>query len=166
MLAGYPAWHKLYGKPKPKPKYLSGSTSNSVSKGNLSTAQSSIPATTPDEVFKTSCGIYEDQYQHLRKMIQSNMKSGEMQSGVPRVVNTIHFARTFQHVIFNIQSEQCHDYTNQWIIDSGATDHIMSTPSLLHNIRPSRSYLQLLNGQCAAVTHIGDVHISSELVLS
>lgn len=62
-LQGYPTWHKLYGKLKLKPKYLSTSTANSVSKGSVSAAQSSsISVVNQDEQFKTSCGISKVQY--------------------------------------------------------------------------------------------------------
>lgn len=64
-------------------------------------------------------------------MIQKNMKGGNMQGSSVPLTNTIQFAGTFQHISSNIQNKQCNDYSNQWILDSRATDHIIAIPLLL-----------------------------------
>lgn len=68
LLQGYPTWHKMYGKPKPRPKNLTTPTANSVSKAPMSNSQpqtADLHSSGQVEHIKTTCGISEDQYQHV-----------------------------------------------------------------------------------------------------
>jgi hypothetical protein len=53
-----------------------------------------------------------------------------------------------------------------WILDSGCTDHMISDQNLFTYSRPviGRT-VELLNGSITQVTHIGRVHLSSDLIL-
>lgn len=56
--------------------------------------------------------------------------------------------------------------TRGWLIDSGATYHIIYDPSLYQSLVPlSRSSVSLSNGQNATVTHKDTIHINTSLIL-
>ncbi|XP_031095055.1 uncharacterized protein LOC115999338 [Ipomoea triloba] len=58
------------------------------------------------------------------------------------------------------------EYKSMWILDSGATHHIVCDRSLLTNCRKvDGKYVALPNGNKATITHIGSVHLSNMLVL-
>jgi hypothetical protein len=55
---------------------------------------------------------------------------------------------------------------SSWIIDTGATDHMISTVSLFTSIIATiSSRVKLPNGNYAIVTHIGTVKLSEHLTL-
>ena len=55
---------------------------------------------------------------------------------------------------------------NVWILDSGATYHIVCNPDFLTSLRPVENHtVQLPNGSFAKVTHVGQITFSSNLVL-
>lgn len=63
-------------------------------------------------------------------------------------------------------SSTSHSQIN-WIIDTGATDHMVhSQSSLSHVVSTISSTVKLPNGHSAAVTHIGHVQISPTLTLN
>lgn len=54
-----------------------------------------------------------------------------------------------------------------WIIDTGATDHMICSPSLFTTITcTTQAHVQLPNGTQVAVTHIGTVQLSPEIRLT
>jgi hypothetical protein len=54
-----------------------------------------------------------------------------------------------------------------WIIDTGATDHMVCSLSFFTTIIATISkFVKLPNGQLALVTHIGTVRISASLILT
>jgi hypothetical protein len=56
---------------------------------------------------------------------------------------------------------------SKWIIDTGATDHIICSISLFTSITTTLSTnVRLPNGKLAAVTHIGTIQISANLLLT
>jgi hypothetical protein len=56
---------------------------------------------------------------------------------------------------------------NSWIIDTGATDHMISYPSLFTSITAIVStHVKLPNGSIASITHIGTVKLSEDLTLT
>jgi len=68
--------------------------------------------------------------------------------------------------IFQVASSHSHDH-NPWIIDTSATDHMVGSISFLTTITIVVStQVKLPNGQFAAVTHIGTVQISNDLILT
>ena len=71
---------------------------------------------------------------------------------------------------YSVFSTQVVDRTmfksNSWIIDTGATDHMVHSVSQLTTITSIvNTYVYLPNGNQALVIHVGTVHISSTLVL-
>jgi hypothetical protein len=66
---------------------------------------------------------------------------------------------------FKIASTNAH--RNSWIIDTGATDHMVGSIPFLTTITATvSSHVNLPNGQKALVTHISTVQISATLVLT
>lgn len=68
----------------------------------------------------------------------------------------------------NIQSTSVHNSSaTEWIIDSGATDHMTSNLSLLSNVKvaPAQYTIALPTGDSALITHVGDVLLASGLKL-
>ncbi|XP_074322836.1 uncharacterized protein LOC141659809 [Apium graveolens] len=55
--------------------------------------------------------------------------------------------------------------SDDWILDSGATDHITCTKNNLTNITPCSVNICLPNGQFALVKHKGTIHLSRHLIL-
>lgn len=64
-------------------------------------------------------------------------------------------------------SNSAQSLTQEWIVDSGASDHMACSLSLLHNIKPAPSHftIKLPTGATAHITHIGDTILSCGLVL-
>ena len=53
-----------------------------------------------------------------------------------------------------------------WVLDTGATDHIIHSTSLFTKITSSiSSFVHLPNGEKVLVTHIGTVQVTSTLIL-
>ena len=54
-----------------------------------------------------------------------------------------------------------------WIIDIGATDHMIHSKSIFSSFTcVSNSYVYLPNGEKVLVTHIGTVHLNNTLILT
>ena len=55
---------------------------------------------------------------------------------------------------------------SDWVIDTGATDHMVHFVSYFTSVTPALStHVNLPNGKIALVTHIGTVRISESLIL-
>jgi hypothetical protein len=74
-----------------------------------------------------------------------------------------------KHSVFSsshtLLDNPCHKL-NFWIIDTGATDHMISTVSLFTSIIAIiSSHVKLPNGNYATITHIGTIQLSEHLIL-
>jgi hypothetical protein len=85
-------------------------------------------------------------------------------ASVPNFSHSV-FSATFIH---SFQVASNHDLDpSPWIIDTGATDHMIGSVSFFTSITAIVSnHVKLPNGQLAAVTHIGTVKISEHLILT
>ena len=52
-----------------------------------------------------------------------------------------------------------------WVIDTGATDHIVHSVNLFTNFTAISTNVELPNGETVVVTHIGSISLSATLVL-
>jgi hypothetical protein len=89
--------------------------------------------------------------------------TGPSNSGI-FTLNPIHsiFSSSFSHHPFKYPSKK-----PPWIIDTGATDHMICSPSFFTKITVVVSTcVQLPNGSFASVTHVGIVQISESLILT
>ncbi|KAF9684543.1 hypothetical protein SADUNF_Sadunf04G0129000 [Salix dunnii] len=77
-------------------------------------------------------------------------------------LNPKHSVFSISHALVDIHRHQI----ESWIIDTGATDHMINTISLFTSITAIiSSHVKLPNGNYASVTHIGTVKISEHLIL-
>ena len=58
-----------------------------------------------------------------------------------------------------------HDTATKWILDSGATDHIVANVASLLNPKRLDSSLHLPNGDTVPITHIGNVQLTTDITL-
>lgn len=88
--------------------------------------------------------ISHQQFQQLLKLIPGNSGQSEEEYDSP-----------FSGMITCGAVEST---TREWIVDSGASDHMTCSLNLLHNVRPTPSHLniKLPTGNTANITHIGD----------
>ena len=69
-LHGYPPWHKLHGKPKPKPKHLAASSSTTAPTHNINQPASAQPDSGGSvSTCAPALPFSEGQYQHLVQML-------------------------------------------------------------------------------------------------
>lgn len=64
---GYPFWHKLYGKPKPKPKFIANKSASAsqVTVHVPDVDGSGLSPGSQESTGLNGCGLSEGQYQHL-----------------------------------------------------------------------------------------------------
>ncbi|KAL2897435.1 Retrovirus-related Pol polyprotein from transposon RE2 [Bienertia sinuspersici] len=57
--------------------------------------------------------------------------------------------------------------SNTWILDSGASDHMISEKSELMNMKEVKNYptIKLPNGKYAEITHVGDIRLNNMMTL-
>ena len=74
---------------------------------------------------------------------------------------------SMRHSIFVVNPVHKNAFNSEtWVIDIGATDHIIHFVTLFTKITSSIStYVQLPNGEKVVVTHIGTIQITSTLIL-
>lgn len=192
---GYPSWHKLFGKPKPKPKYLTPRNSvvasvtqvPAVTDNNMNSSGESVSACLQVS-HGTNLGdmnLSENQCQQIIQMLQKSIISTQSASssnsgntpywsssntGNTPNWSTFHCANTVQTSVRHFVS-QVHNVTDvlsqcKWIIDTGATDHITPFISLLSDVHPSSASLQLPNGEISSVTHVGNITLNSQITLT
>ena len=77
------------------------------------------------------------------------------------------FNPSFQHSIFSARKVDRTAFNgSNWVIDTGATDHMVHSVSCFTSITAIlNTFVNLPNGESALVTHIGTVEISTKLVL-
>lgn len=147
---GYPSWHKLLGKPKPKPKYLS--TRNSVIANVTQFAPSVVSGSETVSAgvqmsHNESLNLSDGQCRQLIHMLQKTMLESQSSnySQAPSLDNwsSISFAHYsgmaghFVHQVHSIQSSNPY----KWIIDTGATDHVTPYFHLLTDVKTCASTL-------------------------
>ena len=74
----------------------------------------------------------------------------------------------FKHSVFStkIVNRRAYDL-HTWVIDTGASDHIVCSIQLLTSYTEiSHTMVELPNGEAAIVTHIGTIQLSSHITLT
>jgi len=104
---------------------------------------------------------YANQVGQFQNHLVANM------SGSPFMPNT---APNFLHSVFSSMTSFKNASTSNpcsWVLDTGATDHMICSFSLFTTVIASVSKLvKLPNGNFVPVTHIGTVRLSSTLILT
>uniref|UniRef100_A0A803MUY4 Retrovirus-related Pol polyprotein from transposon TNT 1-94-like beta-barrel domain-containing protein n=1 Tax=Chenopodium quinoa TaxID=63459 RepID=A0A803MUY4_CHEQI len=144
------------GKPDPEPPtvmYGKGGNEEGYSVcGNKSHTAEHSNAQTQEE----SVSITAQQLEQLLKLVPSSSKTGygteeEIESGFAGMINCNNASSSM----------------NEWILDSGASDHMISDDKLLDEFVPVKgnTKINLPNGGTAKITHIGNVLLKNGLHL-
>ena len=97
-----------------------------------------------------------EQYQQILALINIQSRSNLVSNNVPQS-NLTSIALNVVHL----------PHSTSWIIDSGATDHMVSSPSILSHITSHYSRtVKLPNGVNAPITHIGTIQLAPNIVLN
>lgn len=181
---GYPSWHQLFGKPKPKPKLLTPRNSVVANVIQTSTENSSSTNKTMSvgSQFSTSDGLNlsESQCKQLISMLQRNLimtsqpsstsqSEHFVDSGTPAwmsSINTVKFSGMTTHAVNQVHKLDKSVSQFKWIIDTDATDHITPFFHLLQDVSPCNATLQLPNDATAVISHIGRLVLSPFLTLT
>ena len=174
---GYPAWHKLFGKPKPKPRFPTfakprfAAQISSVDSQVEHSAPSNVPGLHISDNMSLSTGQCQQLIQLLQKTMSSTAASSSSSQESPSTnswyssINSTQFAGTITHFAINVYPHVNYAQ-DQWIVDTGATDHITPFPHLLTDLRPFQSLLHLPNGATAHITQVGNVILNSVITLT
>ena len=131
-----------------------------------------VAANTPAPSFTTN------QYQQLLALIGALPRPSQQHTigQEYHMANTVGFPNNtvagmslnFKHSIFFAQIVNRKAYNMEtWVIDTGATDHIVCSVSLLTSITGiSHSMVQLPNGESVVVTHVSTIQLSSHITLT
>ena len=97
-----------------------------------------------------------EQYQQILALINIQSRSNLVSNNVPQS-NLTGIALNVVHL----------PHSTSWIIDSGATDHMVSSPSIFSHITSHCSRtVKLPNGVNAPITHIGTIQLTPNIVLN
>lgn len=166
--------YRLHGFP-PGFKFTKGKTAvDSHFANQVSVSESESPSIT--------LPIIQEQIQQLFAILKphSERVSSVNQVGTPqthlvphmlgKILTSSNLSQFPQHSIFSsIYSFQVASQlvNHPWIIDTGATDHMICSISFLNTITTTISKsVKLPNGQFASVTHVGTAKISASLTLT
>ncbi|KAG7996907.1 hypothetical protein I3843_01G184400 [Carya illinoinensis] len=148
---GYPPGHKLHGKPK-----------------QLSFPSANMTSLEPENPSINNFTLTKDQYQQLLSLLPSKEVSIAPHS-VNHVQADCSSSSTMNGNSFCFTSSIQTSHTNThspWIIDTGATDHMICNTSFFSSITSHVSFkIKLPNGHTAPATHIGTVHLTPTLIL-
>ena len=95
------------------------------------------------------------------------------QASVPQSNNVLNMSGmtlfegiNLRHSVFSAQVVNRRVFNGDtWVIDTGATDHIVHSVHLFTNFTAISTNVELPNGETAVVTHIGSISLSATLVL-
>ncbi|XP_074347404.1 uncharacterized protein LOC141686256 [Apium graveolens] len=168
-LHGYPEWHKMYGKPKPKPRKQNAGN-KSVVVAHVSLNEDKTDTSHKEHNSNATLNAFSDtQCQQLAKMIQESIKQSQCET--PGSSNAHMSGMIFSSAVFSTTvSASTTDMSNplaayDWIIDSGATNHITFDYTVLSNSKSVKSVLYLPNNTTVLITHIGNVQLTSSFTL-
>ena len=97
---------------------------------------------------------------HQATAVTSEFMSGIFHTSSPHFIP--------KHSVFSVQPPyKPFLFQNEWIVDTGATDHMVYSLSSFTSITSTiHGYIHLPNGQKVLATHIGSVQISNTLILT
>ena len=167
--------YKLHGFPPGfKFKNNKNATAHHVSsnleliQGNVSTGVTNFASAMPAS---QAPAFTHDQYQQLLTLIGSFSTQQSTKGQESHVANIIACPSNvvvgnpinFKHSVFSTKIVNRRAYgLNTWVIDTGASDHIVCSMQLLTSFaKISHTMVELPNGEAAIVTHIGTIQLSS-----
>lgn len=158
---GYPRWHPKHRKPSGRGGAM-GSRWNGDSKSHSGAHRmANVAVGNAEKAEKSDSLLTPQQLEQIMKLMPAqfvkNMQSSESDEELDNC---------FSGMISRFAASAVSANT-EWIVDSGATDHMTSTMEILTNVRvaSSKFTIHLPTGDVAEITHIGDVYLSN-LMLS
>lgn len=143
-VTGYPKWHYRSLRTSARGGGSSGRWNGQRNAGARST---NVVQTAGGKGEASNVVIIHQQFEQLLKLIPGNaMAHGQTEE---------EFDTPFSGMITCGAAES---KIQEWIVDSGASDHMTCSLNLLHNVRPAppRMTIKLPTGSTANITHIGD----------
>lgn len=117
-LHGYPDWHKLYGKPKPKPRkpYSSQAPASVLKSAAQVSTQLPVAGSTEnstDSVVKQTMPFTDAQCQQLSKMIQDSIRQTQnwsMNPSTSQMTGNLYYSRSTVtvHSVITLDNSQSH----------------------------------------------------------
>nr|XP_017256491.1 PREDICTED: uncharacterized protein LOC108226048 [Daucus carota subsp. sativus] len=147
---GFPDWYNKNSK-KPGSKFISGGNKRQVQK------YSSNNAIQQNDVRNSDSGVNltASQLAQLLKLLPRSSKEQEIDD-------------EFESFSGMVTCNAVQNKNSQWIMDSGASDHMTSSLEHLINVVPvdTVSTITLPTGDVTVITHVGDLVLSSGLKLN
>ncbi|KAM2129542.1 hypothetical protein ACFX1R_009206 [Malus domestica] len=145
QLHGYPPGHRLH---KVKPQ--KGNQRPKKDRGSSSANHVSENAATKEELQSVMSGLSDAQFQQILQIMNGQSREEQPHANVAKT---------------GLSNSPLH--LHRWIIDSGATDHITSSPELLTGgvKNKNMSHVLLPSGEQARILSIGHVPLSSTFKL-
>ncbi|GKC84502.1 hypothetical protein Tco_1140219 [Tanacetum coccineum] len=185
QLVGYPIGHPLHGKYRPPntPQRFHTQDNSSYRAVNMTMGQNvslevtNVPSQQMGQNDVAMCARIDqlqNQLNQMMLMMQNNKDSpGISTEGKPKLIATF-ITRTYKLIASHITAKKyiiiASVLINQkylWVVDSGATDHVCYSLTLMHNVQICTQpiLVTLPNGQQTHVTKTGPVHINSAITL-
>ena len=171
---GYPVGHPLHGKFKPqiqtrRQQNYSGSKTVNMAVTQDTTTEMPSTSATNDAAMSARMDQLQNQLNQMMLLMQNNKEAtglpfmgsgGKFSLIASHVTKTHKFIARAYKVIASILINQLY----LWVVDSGATDHVCISLTLMHNIQLCSQpiYVTLPNGQNTIVTQVGSVHICEQ----
>jgi hypothetical protein len=103
----------------------------------------------------------------MRASSSAPVSTSSQVSGYTSIFSNLDFKYSVFSATCLVKSPHLNPNCTSWIIDTGATDHMINCPSLFTTITAVvSSFVKLPNGSVVPVTHIGTVVISESLILT
>ncbi|KAK2459095.1 putative mitochondrial protein [Trifolium repens] len=157
---------KKHGYPNPRSNSAANSIDLEGGNGNSSNGATVVASTS------SNIGISQEQYNQLVSLLQqsnANSSAGPSTNHIhttPPSPNDSGCISSTMLPLHNIVSCSIHSNSSNWLLDSGASDHVCSLLhwfNSFHSIKPL--HVNLPNGHTVIVTHAGSVSFSPSLYL-
>lgn len=167
-LIGYPKWHskhKRVGNSSQRGGIAFGSSGNwNQNRSNkMANVAQSCDQSQENETVDDNIVLTTRQLEQILKMLPVKNYRGDSKSEEDFDAPFSGMA-SFSGMVLcnNVQSS-----SNEWIVDSGATDHMTSTLSLLSNVKKASSQctIKLPTGDNVQISHTGDLQLENGLKL-
>lgn len=154
-LIGFPPRNRTSGNPRSN-QFARNVSNNSKVVAQVQTVEENTESSTTNQIALPNT-LSSTQYQQLIAML-NQVSSGPVsieppQSGICTC--------SYMSSVCLVNGHTADD----WILDSGATDHITCNMDILTDITPCSVNICLPNGQFALVKHKGTIYLSSQLIL-
>ncbi|KAM1681408.1 hypothetical protein ACFX2K_038957 [Malus domestica] len=149
QLHGYPPGHRLHKTNKSNPR---GGNRSKRDTGSSSANIVSSEGPSIQEMQSVMSGLSDSQFQQILSIMNGKDVSATPQANATTLTKGL---------------SKNHSHLHRWIIDSGATDHITSSPKLLTNGVKNDNMLPVLlpSGEQAPIALTGDLSLNSTFLL-